>query len=504
LEKMAAGLGQFDTVRTAAKEANALLKEQEQAMKQAAELAARPDMAGKAQDALAPEQKADLANLAAKQNEAASRLAKLEAKMDEMAAKLEPTDPLAASALREAAQKSRQRGTASKMGEAADQLDKNQMAQAQAGQAQARRDLKDLVDAIQNRHERELARLVAELKKAEADLKNLRDQQAANLKKTQQARANPDPQKRAEELKKLAKEQQKIQDELKKQLQKLAKLNAEAGAKAGAKAADSMAKAQQGMEQDQGEQAEGDEEDALKDLKQAQEEVANVRKEAEEQLAMEQIAKIADALKSVGERQDKMVPETAGYEKMKADNGGKLSRDQANGVRGLGRVQAGIKDEVAELSEKLGEGAPIFTLNLKKAAEAMEASAQRLHGLKTDDPTLRAEKLAATRIKLLIDSLKPDKAKGGAGGQQPPGGEQPGGGGAGGGDGIPASAQIKVLKSLQQELNERTEYFDELRRRGKELDAEQAAELDKLHEDQGLLADLVRDLTRPKKDDGED
>ncbi len=61
-----------------------------------------------------------------------------------------------------------------------------------------------------------------------------------------------------------------------------------------------------------------------------------------------------------------------------------------------------------------------------------------------------------------------------------------------------------MLKSLQEELNERTDFFDELLRRQKELNPEQTAELDKLHEDQGTLADLVRDLTRPKKDDGEE
>ncbi len=61
-----------------------------------------------------------------------------------------------------------------------------------------------------------------------------------------------------------------------------------------------------------------------------------------------------------------------------------------------------------------------------------------------------------------------------------------------------------MLKSLQQEINERTEYFDELKRRGKDLSPDQTAELDKLETDQGALADLVRDLTRPKSDDGED
>src|SRR6185312_5022909 len=96
-------------------------------------------------------------------------------------------DPLAASAMQEAAQNSRKQGTAAKMGEAADQLEKNQMGAARSGQEQVRQDLKDLVDAIQNRRERELARLVKELKNAEAELDKLRQRQAENLKKTQAA-----------------------------------------------------------------------------------------------------------------------------------------------------------------------------------------------------------------------------------------------------------------------------------------------------------------------------
>jgi hypothetical protein len=61
-----------------------------------------------------------------------------------------------------------------------------------------------------------------------------------------------------------------------------------------------------------------------------------------------------------------------------------------------------------------------------------------------------------------------------------------------------------MLKSLQEELNERTDFYEELRRRKKELTPEQIAELDRLQADQGTLADLARDLTRPKRDDGEE
>ena len=79
-----------------------------------------------------------------------------------------------------------------------------------------------------------------------------------------------------------------------------------------------------------------------------------------------------------------------------------------------------------------------------------------------------------------------------------------GGARGGNGDGIPPTAQLKLLKSLQQEINERTDSFDEKQRRNQKLNPEQTAELQRLGDEQGVLADLVRDLTRPKRDDGEE
>ena len=62
-----------------------------------------------------------------------------------------------------------------------------------------------------------------------------------------------------------------------------------------------------------------------------------------------------------------------------------------------------------------------------------------------------------------------------------------------------------MLKSLQEEINERTEYFDELRRRETSRSPpNRTPNSTRLANDQGTLADLARDLTRPKKDDGEE
>ena len=220
---------------------------------------------------------------------------------------------------------------------------------------------------------------------------------------------------------------------------------------------------------------------------------------------MEQLAKMADQL-----RVDRRAPgrrwstETADYEKLRAENAGQAHDRPAHRRPRPRPGPGGAQGRDRELIEKL-EGAPVFALTLKRAADGMETAAQRLQALKTDETTQRAAALGRRPVQAAPRRPQARQAPRTAGSQQQGGGgEGGGGGGGGGGDGIPPAAQVKMLKALQEEINERTEYFDELNRRGKELDPEQTAELDRLHDDQGTLADLVRDLTRPKKDDGED
>ncbi|MBX6312506.1 MAG: DUF4175 domain-containing protein [Isosphaeraceae bacterium] len=499
LARMLESLKEFDTFRGVVSDAKKLLKEHEELMKQAADAAKNPELTGKPADALSPQQKADLENLGARQAALGKELQQLENKMEEMANRVAESDPMGASALQDAAKQSRSQGTAAKMNETANQLGKNQMGSAQANQKQAQQELKKMIDTLQNRREYELAKLVKELKEAEKALKDLKGRQAKNLAATNKAKQNPNAQQRKEDLQKLAKEQEEIEKELKKQLQKLQKLRADRAAQAGSRAASKMSKAQQDLDQDDADDAAEQEEDALADLQDAENDVRQARREAEEQLAMEQLSKMADSLKALGERQDKIVEETADYQAKQTD-GKKLTRAQQAGVRGLARTQDVVKDETEDLASRLDQ-APVFALTLKRAAESMAEAARRLQDLKTDADTQRAEKSAANRFKQLQEALKPDKAKGNRGQGNPGGG---GGGGGGGGDGITTAAQIKLLKALQEELNDRTEELDQLRHRPEGLKPEQEAELARLQDDQRNIADLARDLTKPKRDDGEE
>ncbi len=265
-----------------------------------------------------------------------------------------------------------------------------------------------------------------------------------------------------------------------------------------------MSRARENLDQDQADEAGKEQDDALADLEEAQDELEQTRRDAEEQLAVEQLAHIGDELKSLTERQDKVVEQTKAYQQMRAQNDDKLSLAQQRGVRDLGQLQSGLKDETGDLAETL-DGAPVVALTLRRASSSMETAAKRLHEIKTDKPTEQAAQAAADRFKQLLESLKADRAgNGGQAGQQGQGQGGEAGGGNGNDDGFPPTAQLKLLKTLQQEINDRTDELDEQRRRKGTLTPEQTAELKRLAEDQGVLADLVRDMTRPRHDDGEE
>ncbi len=152
------GLSEFETYRGVVKDAQELLKQHEQTMKQTDEAAAKPETMGKPLDALNPEQKGGARQSRRHGSRRSARACKTcWSGWARWLGRLNESDPLASSAMREAAEKTRQQGTTGKLGEAADQLEKNQMGKAQPRQEQARDELRDLVDAIQNRRERELS-----------------------------------------------------------------------------------------------------------------------------------------------------------------------------------------------------------------------------------------------------------------------------------------------------------------------------------------------------------
>jgi hypothetical protein len=239
---------------------------------------------------------------------------------------------------------------------------------------------------------------------------------------------------------------------------------------------------------------------AQRDLDEAQQALAERRRQAEVDLAMEQLAKIEDGLKSLQQQQVEVIGETERLEQIRQSNG-KWTRGQQLSVRDVGRQQDALREETDALAKKL-TAAEVFSLALKSAAREMLRAVQQLDNRDTGPTTLAAEQNALRRLEQLLESLKPDKPEPGekqegqqGEGQQ--GNQQPQ-------DGIPSLAQLKLLKLMQVEVNLRTKGLHEGLERVGKLTPEQLQEYVELSEEQQQLADMVLNLSKPSDKPPED
>jgi hypothetical protein len=205
------------------------------------------------------------------------------------------------------------------------------------------------------------------------------------------------------------------------------------------------------------------------------------------------LERIADELKSMIAREQKVIDDTNRLEALRRERG-KWTRAQLKSLRDLAEVQRNLKTETDRLAE-IVKAAEVFALALKGASQEMERAAKRLAERQTDGETIHRETAARNRFTDLIAALDKDKDK------TP--NEKPEAGGQGEGpknagpqsDGIPHLAQLKMLKTLQEDLIRRAEDLDRLRLENGELTKDQMFELELLAGEQGLLADLTRNLT---------
>ncbi len=340
---------------------------------------------------LDPQQRADLQKLAQRQLELARRLDRIEQQMDDSVATARQEDPVAADSMADALAHARDRGVAEQMREAGRGMEQNRIGQAQQAQRRSAEDLRELLDILSSRRENELGRLVKKLREAERDLARLADEQQGLHKKMREAAKLPEAE-RQRELERLTRQERKLQEEAERFSRKLERLQAEeAAAQVGQAAgqmgqsADSGAAGQAGAAAEQAGAAQQDLEDAKREL-------AAKRRQAESDLAQEQMARIEDAVKSLQERQEKLIGETVHYQLREAEHG-HLTRAEAVGVRELARTQVALRDEMRELAKSLA-GAEVFQFVLETAGQDMTRAAERLDRRDVGDETVRIENSA--------------------------------------------------------------------------------------------------------------
>ncbi|MBX9789863.1 MAG: hypothetical protein K2Y37_13180 [Pirellulales bacterium] len=499
LEQVVADLGQWDTRWRAARALAELGEEQKQVAEETAELAR--ETLSRGAEALDTNERAQLKKLAGREQELARRLQKIEQGLADMSQRLDEEDPLGAAALEEAAQLARQSQTASALRQAGQQVERNQMGQALETQRRVAEQLAQMLDALDSRREQELARLVRKLRESEAQLAEMRREQDGLRRQARDAEKLADPAARRRELERLSRQEQKLQEQAERLAKRLQRLQAASASKQLARAGQSLGQAGQQADQGQAGESADAADQAQRDLDEAQQQLAERRRQAEADLAAEQLAKLQSGLESLRDRQREVNSETVRYDELRKPTGN-LTRGQQVGVLELARTQLGLADQTGALAKKLAAAAA-FALALDGAFDDMIAAVEKIRELDTGPATQAVQRHALARLEQLLAALEPDKPEDQQGGQE---GAGEGGQQAGGqqGEMLPDTAQLKLLKLLQLDINERTRGVAERMQGGRDAQGDAARELERLSVEQGKLADLVRNLSQPAKEQAAD
>jgi hypothetical protein len=495
LEQMLEGLGRWDQYRRFHSRISRLLRDQEQLAENTRKLA-QQTLTKDLKDLL-PQESADVKILAGRQFDLARQLDKIQQEMQQAAVELRDGNPLFAETVSDALSRARELGISGGMRSAGGSVQENQMGRAMQRQEQVIEDLKEVLDILANRREHELARLVKQLRDAEADLAEMAGRQEGLQKQFEEAGSLPDPEERRRRLERLRREQEQLQQEAERLARRLERLMAESAGRMTAQAAEKMRQAEQSAQQGDSQAASKRAAAAKEDLDQARQQLADRRRQAELELALEQMARLEQTLEAMHRQQGAILEQTRRLDRFVEDQG-QLTRAQAASLHSVARDQTALQAETVGLTERL-VGAEVLNLALSDAAGHMAQAAALLDGRQTGKPTQQAEQNALGRLSQLREALRPETSEEG------PDGSGEGSGGPGGtpgqpGSGVQALVELKLLKLMQEEINGRTQAMEETFGSAEALTGDQRRQYVQLSREQGRLADLLLNLIQPQED----
>lgn len=414
------------------------------------------------------------------------------------------SDAAPVNAVSDALEVARQRAVASNMNDAARELAENRVGQALERERRIATGLQEMLDALESRSEHDAERLVDKLRQAERDLAALRNDLAALRRQVAQADTGPASEQQRDQL---HEKQQQLRARIERLARQLDRLQADAAADSTHDAANRLS--------DRAERAAGERasargqtarpvQQAEQDLAKAADELAERRRQAEFDFQREFLNRFLAALGPMVDRQRGVVAKMTELEATPAPAGPPAAaRRQATDE--LVQTEHALADEAQEYRELLF-GLATLRLSLGRARDRLVEAGELLSRHDTGPATLQAGGEALDRLEKIANALREtaDQAAG------EPGGAGAGAGPPGGGQQRSQPAfdllEVKLLRMLQADLNERTR---DCQRRMAEIGADAAGqsalqrEAAELAAEQGRLAELVRELAARNNGAGE-
>jgi hypothetical protein len=396
--------------------------------------------------------------------------------------------------------------------QAASDLRNNNSGRAGQMQEAAAGNLQRMIDALNEGAQEDGDRLAKKMRAAAERLNGLTEEQERLQKKVEAAKAIADPQERRDELKKLAREQERLERQARELAQQLSGARTDEAAQQLRRAARAMEDARDQLEQ--GEPGDAAQDQALDRLDDASDGLDRARDRNDEELLREKMSKLADQLKALRDRQGRALDESQRIHDEVAKPRA-WSRPLLASLKALLEQQRALASEVVALAQTRFAQQRVFDRMLRHAAEEMENAGRQIDERCQDvidqlDQTttyqadleeksraaiVSRQRLALKRLDQVLEALKPDKemaqARRGQNGQA--NGGNSGSARAGGSD-VPPLAQLKALRALQAEVLERTEAFDKSHPDRSHLDDDASLELRALEKAQREVAELFQGL----------
>ena len=498
LESLLGELSQWDSFSRLAREVSQIRVDEEkltrdtEALQLKTAAATNPDAA---------DNRAAARQLAQRQLEIARRFDKLQTRMEDLLARLRVSDPLVAATLADALDAGRRFAIGGQMRSVAGELGEQRLGQAGQTQQQILVNLKELVDLLASRRDKELARGVKSLAETAGELSALseRHQQLHNELSAAAKEKSADEKKR--KLERLTPELKKLAEEVAELSRKLERLRARRAAEAGKQAGGSLGQAGAAAESGDADDAQKQSQKAKDLLDEARQELEQQIKQAQQDLQREELARMEQLIQGLVVRQKGVLKEIVRLEGLRDKKTGQFTRPQQASLKQAAGEERSLADETAQVGQTLAS-AKAFVLTLDVAQREMLLAAAAMDKGETGAATVKAATAALARLEQLLAALKPDE-----GSPMEPQDPPEGNGGQNQGGNQPTLqnlAELKLLKLMQETINKWTAELEEARRKTGQLTEEQEREVDALAQEQGQLADRVLEMIRAAAERPED
>lgn len=440
------------------------------------------DTVARRTDALTPQQQADLARLASRQQDTARQVDRLEARLEElMSAAGEEALP-SADDVSQALEVLRNATLAGDMRQAAEQIGQNDVPDAVNIQQRVMQTLESLDTAIRGIGAPSPETLLKHVEEAQQEAESLRQRQSEALQASQELSQSAAD--NADALQELRQQQQQLAADAQEWAQRLMRRQLGDAAATAARASRSTEAAADALESDVNPAAITAQQEALDDLLQAERQLARMREELEVTRALAEMARFASLLETLSARQQGLLDETIRLDAAQQERGS-LSRAQLRTLQQLAGAQSQLGGDLSPAVE-LTADAPVLRAALVETQELMTQAATQLADRTVDEATQQLQQLAVRRLtdmrRLLEDVRTP--------GSQPsptPSSEE----GETGGPGWSSLVQIRLLLQLQEEIAEQTRSLTARRQSGEELSDSEQDLLEHLAQRQAALAELA-------------